>query len=294
MRSRRFDSGSMDMLLDTMCNTFGGVCFIALLVTLLSASIPKGNDAERDGESVAAAKQIAIKEQDKLIRRRDELAAAIAIQEGFVERNSTGVVVKADLISMAGKIASNEGQIKLYEKKRVEYLDELAKLKTQTSYSRREAARLARMLKELEDQVGNPLFDRHRVVRTPKEHKVEGLRTIDLWLHQRRLYPIRTGAGFVREETVYGRDGGRECDVRPVYGKGLLVDEDFFQSGSVWRGIRQGMGSTTYVRIFTDTASFAELCLLRDALISCNSMYNWIVNEENVIHFVEGYDGHVQ
>ncbi len=35
-------SQSLDMLLDTMCNTFGGICFIALLVALISASTPKG------------------------------------------------------------------------------------------------------------------------------------------------------------------------------------------------------------------------------------------------------------
>lgn len=295
MKSRRSDSGSMDMLLDTMCNTFGGVCFIALLVTLLSATLPK--DTEPDWNNAAAvAKSIVEKEHDKLLRRRDELKAAIEIQEDFIKRNSTGVVVKADLVCMAGKIASDEGQIKLYEKKRVEYLDELAKLKTKTSYSRREAARLSRLLKELEDRVGKPLFDRHRVVRTPKEHKVEGLRTINVWLHQRRLYLMNPGSGFVREENIRGVAGQREWDVRIIFGKGLLIDEDFFQNGngSLWTGLQQSIGPSTYVRIFTDTVSFAELCLLRDALISRNSMYNWTINEEDVIHFEEGYDGFVQ
>ena len=295
MKSRRSDSRSMDMLLDTMCNTFGGVCFIALLVTLLSTTLPKDIETDRDN-AAAVAKSIAEKEYDKLLKRRDELKAAIEIQEDFIKRNSAGVVVKADLVCMAGKIASDEGQIKLYERKRVEYLDELAKLKTKTSYSKREAARLSRLLKELEDQVGKPLFDRHRVVRTPKEHKVEGLRTIDVWLHQRRLYLMNPGSGFIREENMRGMAGHREWDARIIFGKGLLIDEDFFQNGngSLWMGLQQSIGPSTYVRIFTDTVSFAELCLLRDALISRNSMYNWIINEEDVIHFVEGYDGFVQ
>lgn len=296
MKSRRFESGSMDMLLDTMCNTFGGVCFIALMVTILSAALPRGDEHDVEAQSQMVARSIAEKERNKLLRRRDELQTAIAIQQDFLKRNSTGVVVKADLICMAGKIASDEGQIKLYEKKRVEYLDELAKLKTKVSYSKREAARLSRMLKELEEQVGKPLFDRHRVVRMPKEHKVDGLRTIDVWLHQHRLYLMNAGSGFIREENVRGEVGNRQWDVRLVYGKGLLIDEDFFQNGngSMWRSLQQSIGSSTYVRIFTDTVSFAELCLLRDALISRSSMYNWILNEEDVIHFVEGYDGFVQ
>ena len=42
MKRRTSPSGSMDMLLDTMCNTFGGVCFIALMVAILSAVVPVG------------------------------------------------------------------------------------------------------------------------------------------------------------------------------------------------------------------------------------------------------------
>lgn len=296
MKSRRFESGSMDMLLDTMCNTFGGVCFIALMVTILSAVLPRGDEHDVEVQSQMVARSIAEKEHNQLLRRREELRTAIAIQEDFLKRNSTSVVVKADLICMAGKIASDEGQIKLYEKKRVEYLDELAKLKTKVSYNKREAARLARLLKEMEDKVGAPLFDRHRVVRTPKERKIEGLRTIDLWLHQRRLYLMDGGSGAVKEENLRGVAGQRQWDVRLVYGKGLLITEDFFKSGlgNDWVRLQRDIGPSTYVRIFTDSASFAELCLLRDALISRNSMYNWILNEEDVIHFVEGYDGFVQ
>ena len=296
MKSRRVESGSMDMLLDTMCNTFGGVCFIALMVTILSAALPRGDEPDVEAQSQMVARSIAEKERNQLLRRREELRTAIAIQEDFLKRNSTSVVVKADLICMAGKIASDEGQIKLYEKKRVEYLDELAKLKTKVSYNKREAARLARLLKEMEDKVGAPLFDRHRVVRTPKERKIEGLRTIDLWLHQRRLYLMDGGSGAVKEENLRGVAGQRQWDVRLVYGKGLLITEDFFKSGlgNDWVRLQRDIGPSTYVRIFTDSVSFAELCLLRDALISRNSMYNWILNEEDVIHFVEGYDGFVQ
>ena len=61
MKSRRSSSGSMDMLLDTMCNTFGGVCFIALLVTLLSAIWPKDIETDRD-KAAAVAKSIVEKD----------------------------------------------------------------------------------------------------------------------------------------------------------------------------------------------------------------------------------------
>ncbi|MBF0230029.1 MAG: hypothetical protein HQK63_10675 [Desulfamplus sp.] len=47
MRSRRNDDlSSFELLLDTMCNTFGGIVFIALLLTLLAQSIEVKSDSK--------------------------------------------------------------------------------------------------------------------------------------------------------------------------------------------------------------------------------------------------------
>ena len=48
MKSPNVISGSLDMLLDTMCNTFGGVCFIALLVSVISISLPPDRAGDAD------------------------------------------------------------------------------------------------------------------------------------------------------------------------------------------------------------------------------------------------------
>lgn len=284
------DPGSMDMLLDTMCNTFGGVCFIALMVTIFSAALPK---SESDDPEQVTEEQVVEKEIEGLRRRRDMLKAAIEIQTEFVKKATTNVVVKADLVRKAEEILKSDEQIRLYEKKKIEYLDELAKLKTRSSYSRREAMRLGRLLKELEDKVGRPLFDRHRVVRTPRERELEGLKLINVWLHERRLY-MMSDKQNIRYVDTGSQDGKTTWDCYLVKGRGVLLNDDFFLRGKIWPELQRQFDANTYVRIFVDTVSFDELCLFRDALISRNSMYNWIVDEEDVIHFIEGYDGHVQ
>ena len=291
MRRRHGDSGSMDMLLDTMCNTFGGVCFIALMVAIISASVPKGEEGD-DGLQVSE-ERIATKEIAKLKRRRDMLKTAVELQSEFIKNATTGVVMKADLAKMVADVSNSEENLRLYEKKRVEYLDELAKLKTSASYSRREAARLARLLKELEDKVGRPLFDRHRVVRTPNEREVQGLSIVNVWLHERRLY-LMDDRSCVSETETMDVSGRKVWECRLIKGHGVAVDDDFFRSGKEWRELMSKLGPFRYVRIFVDTVSFDELCLLRDALINRGSMYNWKVHESDVIQFVEGYDGRVQ
>ena len=291
MRRKTSEPGSMDMLLDTMCNTFGGVCFIALMVAILSAAIPK--NAEVAQEQKVSEEQVAAKEMARLQQRRDMLKAAIDIQSEFLKNASTGVVLKADLAKSVSEIASNDEKIRLYEKRKIEYLDELAKVKTQSSYSRREAMRLARLLKELEEKVGRPLFDRHRVVRIPRERELQGLKVVNVWIHQRRLYMMNDKRN-VRNEDTGKEDGKAKWDCHLVKGRGVFLDDDFFLHGKIWPELQRQFDDNTYVRIFVDTVSFDELCLFRDALISRKSMYNWIVNEEDVIHFIEGYDGHVQ
>lgn len=289
-RTDRANSGSMDLLLDTMCNTFGGVCFVALMVTLISASAPKAANEEAD-LARETERRIVERERSQLLRRRDELKTAIEIQENFIRQNSTGVVMKADLRKLAASVGESESEIRRYEKKRVEYLDELAKLKTTDAYNKREAARLARLLRDLEDKTGRPLFDRHRTIRTPRERRIEGLTHIDVWLHSGRLYFIDDSRD-VRHDPVTDDT----WDVHLVSGGGRRLSEDFFQNGvgKEWIALQGRFNERSLVRIFTDTVSFPELCLLRDAVISRKSLYNWIIAEGDVIHFKKGYDGHVE
>lgn len=291
MRRQGDEVGSLDMLLDTMCNTFGGVCFIALMVAIISAATPT-SVSDQESPAVTAG-QVVEKEAAQLERRRAMLREAIEIQETFVKNAATGIVRKVDLQNIVDKVAANDEQIRLYEKRRVEYLDELARLKTRTTYSRREAARLRRLLKELEDKVGRPLFDRHRVVRTPCEREVQGLTLVNVWLHKRRLYLVDDKHDVRWEDTGF-EDGKRTSKCELIEGRGVLLNDDFFQKGTVWPKLEKMFNENTSVRIFVDTASWSELCLFRDALISRKAKYNWIVREGDVLYFVEGYDGRVQ
>ena len=169
----------------------------------------------------------------------------------------------------------------------------MAKIKTSVAYSRREASRLSRLLNELKEKTGKPFFDRHRVVRAPNERTIPGLRIVNVWLHGRRLYMMGDRDCVMERESV-DVQGRKTWECRLVKGGGAVVDDDFSRDDKMWESLRRQTGSGAYVRIFVDTVSFDELCFLRDALISIGSKYNWFVWEDDVITFVEGYDGRVQ
>lgn len=282
--------GSLDMLLDTMCNTFGGVCFIALMVAIISATLPSTNDVEINNER-AAEQMIVNKETARLTRERDELKAAIATQKSFVEANTTNGGSSLSVAQLLECVSSNAVALIKLENERHELEDRLAKLTTDVSYSSHEAMRLERLLKEIEEKLGNPANMRNRAVRTPVERELMGYKSLDVWLRNGRMYCLWNNR-HVDCKTRRGTNGLEwDYSIRPY--AGFEVNERFFGSPEYLQMIGM-MSGNIYMRIFSDSFSFPQLCMLRDDLIRQRKMYNWHVSEEAVMHFVEGYDGRVQ
>ena len=282
-------TGSLDMLLDTMCNTFGGVCFIALMVAILSAMSPKQQDGSKTG--MVTEQMLVDQEKAKLGRKRDELKSAIEIQKSFVATNAAAAK-SVNMAEMLSGISTNAMAIAALKAQKREFEDALASLATDSEYSAREASRLARLLKELEERLGKHV-GKQRAVRTPVERELQNLQNEDLWLRNGRLYLLKNRWQVKESEFQRGDDGKRHWEYRLISGKGYVIGESFFD-GQDWREIKKKIDSKGYVRIYSDRKSFPQLCELRDALIHFRKMYNWHIAETDVLTFVEGYDGRVQ
>lgn len=282
-------TGSLDMLLDTMCNTFGGVCFIALMVAILSALMPAGK--ETDGTETVTEQMLVDQEIERLVRRRDELKAAVQIQRSFVDTNASQMVAVNEAMLRSG-VASNVAALASLKSERRDLEDALATLTTESEYSRREAARLERVLKDLEARLDRPV-GRQRAVRTPMERELSGMRCENFWLRRGRLYLLKNDWQVKSSDVTRGDDGKGHWNCTPIPGKGYVVDESFF-FGSDWKEIKRKLNAEGYVRIFSDKMSFPQLCKLRDALVHFKKQYNWHVWETDVLSFVEGYDGRIQ
>ena len=284
-REHGHGAGSLDMLLDTMCNTFGGVCFIALMVAIISALRPQVSDSD-DAEQMLVDRESA-----RLARQRDELKSALEIQNTFVVSNAVPGMTMS-LVELLKGVSSNEMAIAKLKAQKREFEDALASLKTDSEYSAREALRLERLLKELEESLGKQR-GKQRSVRTPTEREIAGLQSVDFWLRKGRLYLLKNNRQCKCEELPRDASGKLRWDYTTIVGTGYRVDESFF-NGHDWQQIKSGLDSHGYVRIWSDKVSFPQLCELRDALIHFRKMYNWHVHESDVLSFVEGYDGRVQ
>lgn len=283
-------AGSLDMLLDTMCNTFGGVCFIALMVAIISASLPSKQDAEETADEVTE-QMVVDKEMARLKRERDELKSAIEIQKLFVATNSTKEARAFSAAQLAMHIASNTLALAKLKSEKLELEDKLAKTTTDSEYSRREALRLERLLKEMEERLGQPANMKNRAVRTPVERELGGYKSLDVWIRNGRMYCLHNES-HVDCKTSEGLKG-KQWEYRILPGRGYLLNEEFFHS-SEYRGLVEMISGKVYMRIYVDAASFSQLCELRDDLIRRRKMYNWHATEDQTLYFVEGYDGRVQ
>ena len=282
-------AGSLDMLLDTMCNTFGGVCFIALMIAIISASLPPNKEAESDAEPVS--EQLVVdKETARLTRERDELKEAIAIQQSFITTNSTKETRALSAAQFASSISSNAAARVRLAKEKLELEDKLAKLTTDIAYNTKEAQRLERLLKEMEERLGKPGNMKNRAVRTPVEREIKGYRPqTTVWMREGKLYDL----GNESQVDCKVLFNGKAWQFTPKISAGYRVDDAFFRSWE-YRQIINEMTGHTYLRIYSDAASFAQLCLLRDDLIARRKLYNWYWCEDETLGFVEGTDSHVQ
>lgn len=281
-------SGSLDMLLDTMCNTFGGVCFIALMVALLSLSAPPVDDAATP-DTPPSEEMLRNQELERLRREHDELRAAIAIQEDFLAASASAPT--NSLARLAQTVQEDRRSLAELRRQKTALEDRLARLTTDAAYSKREAARLERLLADLQEKLGNPPT-RQRVVRTPLERKLEGCRVLDLCLWHGRLYDLenKVHARCVESQTA----NGRAWTYTLLETGGYRFGDDAFLASPEYRQLVSRLTAKTICRIWAAPEDFPQLCALRDDLVRRRCLYNWYALGSNTLTFTEGYDGHVQ
>lgn len=283
-RRENVSSSSLDMLLDTMCNTFGGVCFIALLIAIISASLPKDSSESNEEEIV----QMAIDEKiEMLSTQRDELVEAVKLQKTLLDNAIEEETSQEDLETVQ-KLLEDEKRIEELSHKRIQLAEEIKTLATKTNYNKQEAERLQNLSEELKEDLKTKKFTKTRVVRTPQERELQGYVPETVWLIKGRLYRLNNSMDADCEET-----SATSWVYTPRKDGGVQVTKETLSSAMFNTWLSRCYGKR-FVRIFTDSESFSELRMLLDVIIEKKLQYNWRWHEGHELRFVEGSDGQVQ
>jgi hypothetical protein len=273
------------MLLDTMCNAFGGIILLAVLVTLLTSK-------ERDTATGASDTQ-------EMLQRRLALAKA-TLQQSLHLRAS--LQAKADdgrwktqvsLLDTRRKIQDEIKAIRELAAQSAKELDASAssdptermkslnaqlaaaqarKLETQNSLaaSKDNAKRLNARLVGLEKQATDLVNESQRQVRLPKEHET-GKSVIYIIARYGRIYPCRNSDLSRNETDIDWTSALSRETARPKQGRGI----DPANAATLRTYFRNLSGNSAYVAFCVFEDSFPAFVRAKQLATESGLAYGW-------------------
>jgi len=174
---RRADTSSLELLLDTITNTFGGILFIAILLSLLlrSSSSPS-SDIQPDAPPITAVEQAQLEtrvadlqQEAELLRSR--ISSAPMPQRGELDERLLGQLTAAaaaveravtqraealrSTVELQREAASAEADVEAVEEDQKAAEQSLAEAESRLSAAREEAAELAEAALEIDRPLGD-------------------------------------------------------------------------------------------------------------------------------------------
>lgn len=253
---------SLELLLDTMCNTFGGIILIALLVALLSRN--SGTPAEAPPSQALYAQRIALAESElDALRKetgggpamdlRDSLAGLSAAAEALAAARADAVAATADATQRADAIAAGGGaawaalaeELRVLARRETELLNLIAATEAETARLReREAALNAQATQQREAQTVK--------LRFPKE-RARTASSLPVICQHGRIYPIHAGRTLDRVNIQWHTVGGDAEESTPLPERGLKLPAD----AGRWREMLRAMkGEAGYVAFYVYPDSY--------------------------------------
>ncbi|MBQ7176976.1 MAG: hypothetical protein IJS08_06130 [Victivallales bacterium] len=304
MRRKNKLPDSLELLLDTMCNTFGAIMFIAISLVIISQVTTKiikdKKPLEITEEYLENMRQQARKLEEELaseeVKRAQRALAAIGMPESKRKLVEKLLEAKADnqsrVLDIAQQKADNaklDEEVAKAQQKLFEAQEELRLLENENKQLKKMIAQtlLAHQArkKKLEEQIRQLKEEmaslNKELQETPKqtlafsmETSTEGQRQYSICLKEGRLY--REVEDEVKAERPIGKAG------RFVFYRGNAVRED---AEGTFRSLLGDVEQTYFVTVFCDSKSYWILVELRKYLRKRGIKMNFVHTEDFLISF---------
>ena len=282
---RRKPHDSLYMLLDTMCNAFGGIILLAVLVTLLTSK-------ERDNAGTASDTQEML--QRRLAMAQANLRQAGELQESLQAKANDGRwKTQVSLLEARRKIQDEIKAIRDLSAQNTKELDASAstdpaermkslnaqlataqarELDAQNSLaaSQENTKRLNTRLAGLEKQASDLVNESQRQVRLPKEHET-GKRVIYVIARYGRIYPCRNSDLSRNETDIDWTSSLSSESAQPRQGRGI----DPSSETALRTYFRNLSGTSVYVAFCVFEDSFPAFNLTKQLATDSGLAYGW-------------------
>ena len=283
--AREEEGGSLDMLLDTLCNTFGGIILIALLLALsvnkksveLYDKLVKTDDNK--SELIREREQL----KNSLLDLQDEQAVVLEDLEDEADRMREEIEDTKDNLDDLNSDASAAETLAKREKEKLENLKELELKEEEERLSlEEEVARLETILEH--QKLSQELKKKpYRKVSLPQQ-KDTRKKPLPVIVAHGKMYPmVRFGIGKVAKNEdglTWNQTADERFRIEVDPNKGVdpmneQILEGFLSSvRNAPRSVRQSFFLNLFV--FSDSESFGVFNKIRDEAVLRDLDYNWV------------------
>ncbi|MDA7915742.1 hypothetical protein N9B94_00735 [Verrucomicrobia bacterium] len=271
MSSRRAqaENDSLDMLLDTMCNLFGGIILLALMVTLIA------KDAEMATSVSEAELRTKELQERKLAKLQEELKAAQTYQQQLAsESGDPEVQEQLKVLQQRESIEQTFNELKVELESATQKMEETAKSLEEMEQMKRNQAVSASAVEQQEEARPQRLRlpREHSTTKTPVEVVVKHGEVFPVNFYQ-RSNPVMNSAGFQR---IDGPGGVKVLE--PIQGKGMSPKLHMAQLKKFFRSLPSN-GYLVF-RVYGD--SFENFNLAKQAASDAGFELSWMPIEDDV------------
>lgn len=305
MAKREVES-SLELLLDTMCNTFGGVMFIAIsLVVVISMLSSVKNEEYQDYENAVELQQ----ELEKLQSDFDKINRQQQIQKELLkylendprkEQISELIILEAKKKSLEIEVDILKNQENLIQFQVDTNLAKLEKLHEQQKLSSEEDIKMAQIIQSLQNELTNLQQILTNIVPKKLNFRVmESSNKAPFWIivGQNKVWrvgPLRdsfTSPWIPISDCAYQTTADDKFKITmcmPIPDRGVT----FFENSQItpaMLNILKEIPSDRVPLFVIDRESLENFCKLREYLKVKNIMHgvNILVNKDNSFHYVE-------
>ena len=298
-RFRTSKSDSLDLLLDTMCNAFGGIVLIAILITLLTRDTQDRMKANATGA-----------DRELLERQIISLQGDIAEAKEYLGRQASSVLVDPTLLANLNKAkgalekakGKNDDAWEAWEAasakatgkdpeannalaEKAALASRLARLKTEGVAQAEKLERLKLRLETLRREHSDIIAAKSERLRLPKEQPERGGNLFFL-LKNNEIYPVRiarNGALVRNHESLQWREIDSDSDEATTQaGRGVAPNSVGSALGPTFDVMRR---DGNYAALDVDSRSAEAYRALRAELLRQGIPFGWSYDNDSTLIF---------
>jgi hypothetical protein len=266
-KKNEMSDGSI-LLLDTMCNAFGGIIFISfLLVVLINSTSAIG--AKSDATDRSPSKLIESEvEREELTRKLSELQVAVQAQSG-----TAGVLVSPELLKNAARLKSEQARHAQLVRSKSEIIGEhnhvqieINKTASKQAGEKRKLDEERKKIAELQLKLDEAAKKQARAATAPRTSRAEGLQPVDYFLQQGKLYgPVVIEDRRNNQDFTFPTDGS-DTFIKPIPESGLTIAEDGRNVAALQRKFSVARRGVNSVNLHVWNDSYRQFNSIRLAL----------------------------